>query len=338
MPGDPARCGTAADRGHRGGAPACHTGPLVARRTSCAITALVIAVTACATPREPAMHVQVPRAAATSTGTGTATGTGRAGDADDDITVSWIGHATLLVGIRGHWFLTDPVFSERLADILRRQVEPAIGPSELPPLDAILVSHAHFDHLDLPSLRRLADAPLLVPSGIPALLPRDLPQHAVVALDAWQSWTRGDVRITAVPASHGDGRYWIDRWHTRTHTGWVIEIGDRTVYFAGDTGYIADQARELRRRFQIDVDLIPVGPAGRAAWLERLRASVHATPDAALDLFRDTGAQWMVPIHFGTFFQPAGKELPVIQAAVARHHLERRVRILAIGETTTFSY
>jgi L-ascorbate metabolism protein UlaG (beta-lactamase superfamily) len=304
----------------------------VARPTSCAIAALAIAITACATPREPAMHVQVPRAALTGAG-----GTGGAGDTDD-ITVTWIGHATLLIGIRGHWFLTDPMFSERLAGLLRRQVEPALAPSELPPLDAILVSHAHFDHLDLPSLRRLADAPLLVPPGIPALLPRDLPQHPVVALDAWQSWTRGDVRITAVPASHGDGRYWIDRWHTRTHTGWVIEIGDRTVYFAGDTGYIPDQAQLLRRRFQIDVDLIPVGPAGRAAWLERLRASVHATPDAALDLFRDTGAQWMVPIHFGTFFQPAGKELPVIQAAVARHHLERRVRILAIGETTTFSY
>jgi L-ascorbate metabolism protein UlaG (beta-lactamase superfamily) len=256
----------------------------------------------------------------------------------DDITVSWIGHATLLVGIRGHWLLTDPVFSERLVGVLRRQVEPALAPSELPPLDAILISHAHFDHLDLPSLRRLSDAPLLVPSGLPAVLPRDLPQHRVIALDTWQSWTSGELRITAVPASHGDGRYLIDRWHKRTHTGWVIEIGDRTVYFAGDTGYVAEQAREIGRRFQIDVGLIPVGPAGRTGWIERLRASVHANPDAALDLFRDTGAQWMVPIHFGTFFQPAGKELPAIEAAVARHHLERSVRILAIGETTTFSY
>jgi L-ascorbate metabolism protein UlaG (beta-lactamase superfamily) len=294
------------------------------------LVALVIASTACAFPQEPAMHVHVPAAATAATAAA-------ARDADD-ITVSWIGHATLLIGIRGHWLLTDPMFSERLAGVLPRQVEPALAPSELPPLDAILISHAHFDHLDPASLRRLPDAPLLVPSGMPVLLPRDLPQHRVVALDTWQSWTSGDLRITAVPASHGDGRYWIDRWHTRTHTGWVIELGDRTVYFAGDTGYVAAEARELRRRFQIDVDLIPVGPAGRTGWVERLRASVHANPDAALDLFRDTGAQWMVPIHFGTFFQPAGKELPLIQAAVARHHLERSVRILAIGETTTFTY
>lgn len=288
------------------------------------MAAVTLAVAACTTPHEPAMHVRVPSAAF-------------AGD-PDAITVSWIGHATLLVGIRGHWFLTDPMFSERLAGVFPRQVEPAIAPSELPLLDAILLSHAHFDHLDLPSLRRLAGAPLLVPPGIPAFLPRDLPQHPVVALDAWQSWTSGDVRITAVPASHGDGRYLVDRWHTRSHTGWVIEVGERTVYFAGDTGYIAAQARELRRRFRIDVGLIPVGPAGRAGWIERWRADVHATPDAALDLFRDTGAQWMVPIHFGTFFEPAGRELPLVEAAVARHHLERAVRILAIGETATFGY
>jgi len=264
---------------------------------------------------------------------------GEFADDADAITVSWIGHATLLVGIRGHWFLTDPMFSDRIAGVLRRKVAPPIAPSELPPLDAILVSHAHFDHLDMPSLRRLADVPLIVPPGIPTFLPQDLPQHQVVALDTWQSWTRGDVRITAVPASHGDGRYLIDRWHKHSHTGWVIEIGDRTVYFAGDTGYIAEQARELRRRFpRIDVGLIPVGPAGRSGWVERWRADVHATPDAALDLFSDTGAQWMVPIHFGTFFQPAGFERPIVEAAVVRHHLERSVRVLAIGETTTFRY
>jgi L-ascorbate metabolism protein UlaG (beta-lactamase superfamily) len=289
-----------------------------------AIVAVAVIAAACGAAREPAVHVQVPRGAF-------------AGD-PDAITVSWIGHATMLIGIRGHWFLTDPMFSERLAGVMRRQVEPALAPSELPPLDAMLISHAHFDHLDFPSLRRLADVPLMVPPGVPTFLPRDLPQHQVVALDTWQSWTRGDVRITAVPASHGDGRYLVDRWHTRSHTGWIIEVGDRTVYFAGDTGYVAEQAREIGRRFRIDVGLIPVGPAGRAAWLERLRSDVHANPDAALDLFRDIGAQWMVPIHFGTFFQPADRERPLVEAAVARHHVERSVRILAIGETTTFRY
>ncbi len=290
-----------------------------------AIAAIALAAAvACGSPQPAPMHVHVPTAAFT-------------GD-DDAITVSWVGHATVLIGIDGHWFLTDPVFSARLAGVLRRHVAPAMAPAEMPPLDAILISHAHFDHLDLPSLRRLADVPLIIPPGVRTFLPGDLPQDHVVGLDAWQTWSRGDVRITAVPASHGDGRYLVDRWHTDSHTGWIIQVGDRTVYFAGDTGYIATQARELGRRFHIDVGIIPVGPAGRWHWLERLRADVHATPDAALDLFRDTGAQWMVPIHFGTFFEPAGSERPLVVAAVARHHLERWVRVLEIGETTTFLY
>jgi L-ascorbate metabolism protein UlaG (beta-lactamase superfamily) len=299
---------------------------MYSRRALSAIAAIgvTVALPGCAKPGDAPMHVRVPYEAF-------------AGD-PDAITVSWVGHATLLIGIRGHWFLTDPMFSERLAGVMARKVEAAISPSELPPLDAILVSHAHFDHLDMPSLRRLAGVALLVPPGVPTFLPKDLPQHPVVALDTWQTWSHGDVRITAVPASHGDGRYVFDLWHTRSHTGWVIEVGDRTVYFAGDTGYVPAQTQALAQRFRIDVGLIPVGPAGRAAWLERLRADVHATPDAALELFQNSGAQWMVPMHFGTFFAPAGQERPLVEAAVARHHLEHQVRMLAIGETTTFRY
>jgi N-acyl-phosphatidylethanolamine-hydrolysing phospholipase D len=300
-------------------------------RAVTAVAAVAIVAAACTTPREAPRHVQVhvaPAAVAIA-----------ATDPDTDtITVSWVGHATVLIGIRGHWFLTDPVFGARIAGgALGRHVAAAMRPDELPPLDAILISHAHFDHLDLPSLRALADVPLLVPPGMPTFLV-DLPQREIVPLDTWQTWSRGGVTITAVPASHGDGRYLVDRWHTRTHTGWVIAVGERTVYFAGDTGYIPDQARELARRFHLDVGIIPVGPAGRPRWLERMRADVHATPDAAMKLFRATGAQWMVPVHFGTFFEPADSERPLIEAAVARHHLERWVRLLDIGETTTFLY
>jgi N-acyl-phosphatidylethanolamine-hydrolysing phospholipase D len=254
----------------------------------------------------------------------------------DDITVSWVGHATVLVGIGGHWFLTDPVFADRLAHVEGRSVAAAMRPDEMPPLDAILISHAHFDHLDLPSLRALADVPLIVPPGLCAFLD-DIPQREVVALDTGASWTRGDVTITAVPASHGDGRYLVDWWHKKTHTGWLIQVGDRTVYFAGDTGFVARDALALRR-YHIDVGIIPVGPAGRPKLVERWRRDVHVTPDAAMDLFAATGAQWMVPIHWGTFFQPAGRERPLIDAAIARHHEERWVRVLGIGESTRFVY
>src|SRR4051812_42265401 len=203
------------------------------RRDVIAAAVMLAALGGCGRPDRAALHVRVPHEAFA--------------DDPDAITVSWIGHATMLIGVRGHWFLTDPMFSQRLAGVMMRNVDAAIDPAELPPLDAILVSHAHFDHLDLPSLRRLPDTALIVPPGVPTFLPADLPQRQIVALDTWQSFRRGDIRITAVPASHGDGRYLLDLWHKRSHTGWIIEVGARTVYFAGDTGYVPVQAQELGR-------------------------------------------------------------------------------------------
>ena len=118
----------------------------------------------------------------------------------------------------------------------------------------------------------------------------------------------------------------------------MIEYWGRTVYFAGDTGFIAKSAAAIRERFAIDVALIPIGPAGRAKWIERWRSDVHATPEAALALFAATGSQWMVPIHYDTFFQPRQYELPFLERAIANAQLGRRVRVLSIGESAEFLY
>jgi L-ascorbate metabolism protein UlaG (beta-lactamase superfamily) len=292
----------------------------------------VIGVAACSAPPVSPHHVTVPTMAVAAPADGVA-----AQVADDEITVSWIGHATCLIGINGHFFLTDPVFSERIGWFVRRNYQPAMRPDEMPKLDAILISHAHMDHLDFPSLRALAAVPLFIPPGVKHYLPDDLPQHPVYGVETWGSWHQGDVTITAVPAQHEDDRFLIDGfWHS--HTGWVIQVGNRTVYFAGDTGYVPAYAQEIGRRFHIDVALIPVGPAGRAKWIERSRANVHAHPDAAMQLFKDTHAQWMVPIHYGMFFQKRGWERPFLDAAIQRAGLERWVRVLDIGETARFLY
>jgi L-ascorbate metabolism protein UlaG (beta-lactamase superfamily) len=255
----------------------------------------------------------------------------------ESIGVTWIGHATVLIRIRDRWILTDPVLGARIAKVLPRNVLPGIDPKELPPLDAVLISHAHFDHLDMPSLRRVPPAHIVMPRGALEFLPDDLAPRGV-GLDTWQTWSHDGLTVTAVPASHGDGRYLIDRWNHGTHTGYVIQYQGLTVYFAGDTGYIAKDAAAIRARFAIDVALIPVGPAGRAKWIERWRADVHATPEHALELFAATGAQWMVPIHFGTFFEPRGYERPFLDRAIAAAHAERHVRVLGIGESTEFLY
>ncbi|MDX2094287.1 MAG: MBL fold metallo-hydrolase [Kofleriaceae bacterium] len=253
----------------------------------------------------------------------------------ESIGVTWIGHATVLVRIRDRWILTDPVLGKRIAKVMPRNVEAGLDPKELPKLDAVLISHAHFDHLDIPSLHQLPKVPILMPSGATKFLPDALP---ATGLATWQQWSHDGLTITAVPASHGDGRYLVDRWNHATHTGYVIQYQGLTVYFAGDTGYIAKDAAELRQRYTIDVALIPIGPAGRATWIERWRADVHATPEHALALFTATGAQWMVPIHFDTFFKPRHHERPFLDRAIASAHLERRVRVIGIGETTEFLY
>ena len=264
-----------------------------------------------------------------------------AGDATElhSISVTWIGHATALIRIEDRWFLTDPVLGDRIGGIYPRRVAAGIERSAIPPLDAVLISHAHFDHLDVPTLRGLDRIPVvLVPRGAATFLPDDLATDEVAALDTWGQWSRGGVTITAVPSSHGDGRYLVDRWNRDSHTSWIIEYRGLTVYFAGDTGYVPAQAAAIAAGFQIDVALLPVGPAGRWSWVERWRRDVHATPDDAMTLFEACGAQWMIPIHFGTFFESPARELPYIQRAIARHPLARRVRMLTIGETTELLY
>jgi len=255
------------------------------------------------------------------------------------ISVTWVGHATALIRIDDRWFLTDPVLGEKIAWIYPRRVAAGIDVTALPPLDAVLISHAHFDHLDVPSLEQLPQTKVVVaPPGAVQFLPDDLAVGEVAALAEWDTWKGGGVTITAVPSSHGNGRYAVDRWNTATHAGFVIEYRDRTVYFAGDTGLDREAAAAIDDRFDVDVALIPVGPAGRWKWVEKLRDSVHVTPDQALELFAACGAQWMIPIHFGTFFGDPDRERPIVEDAIARAGREREVRVLEIGETTEFLY
>jgi N-acyl-phosphatidylethanolamine-hydrolysing phospholipase D len=250
--------------------------------------------------------------------------------------VFWIGHATVLVRMDDRWILTDPHFGARLAGVQKRRVAPAMQPDELPPIDCVVVSHAHFDHLDPASLAALdPTATLAVPTGILTFLDERTPFGTIASLDDWRGTDCHGVRITAVPARHGQGRYLVDAlWHHETAAGFVFEYHGMTVYFAGDTGYDERLFASIGRRFRIDLALLPFGPAGRPRWIERLRRSVHMTPDDSLRAFAVLGAQWLVPMHWGTFFKDPAVERRAITAAIARDPRRDRVRLLEVGQAT----
>ena len=250
-----------------------------------------------------------------------------------DLKAWWIGHATVLIEMADRWILTDPNFSGSVGMVVHRKVAPGVDLDALPEIDWVLISHAHLDHLDHPSLRRVGEqAAVATPPGAAAALPK-IPFRRVAPLGAWQSVEQEGVRITAVPVRHGDARWGLDAIYRHdAHTGYVVEYSGLTVFFAGDTGYDPQFFKQIGLRFpKIDLALIPVGPAG-SRFFRPLMRSAHVNPAEALRIFDEVHARWMIPIHFGTFFQASPAEMAEIRAAIRKHPRGDRVLLLRQGE------
>jgi L-ascorbate metabolism protein UlaG (beta-lactamase superfamily) len=254
--------------------------------------------------------------------------------ADAPLQAFWIGHATVLLRMEDRWLITDPIFADSIAGVLRRRVAPGIDLSDMPALDWILISHAHFDHLDIPSLGQLdACAQVAAPPDVVQHLP-DERTPRVAALEPWRSVVDRGMTITAVPVKHGDDRYMIDTmWNHQGHTGYLIRYRNMTVVFAGDTGYDEKTFRDVGRSFDVDLALLPVGPVG--GLLRPLNRRSHMDPDEAMQALSDVGARWMLPIHFGTFFRPPAPEREAVVRAVVEHRVEDRVIVLSPGQSVT---
>ncbi|MCB0923393.1 MAG: MBL fold metallo-hydrolase [Mycobacterium sp.] len=223
----------------------------------------------------------------------------------DSLAVTWLGHATALLEIDGYRLLTDPVWSRRCSpsrSVGPERLHPPPVPLErLPALDAIVISHDHYDHLDMAAIRtllRTQRAPFLVPLGVGAHLRRwGAPVERVRELD-WHASTRiGDLTLTCSPARHFSGRF-LSRNNT-LWASWVITGPRHRAYFGGDTGYTGSFTEIGTQHGPFDVTLLPIG-AYNKAWPD-----IHMNPEEAVAAHRDlnagSGGGVLLPIHWATF-------------------------------------
>lgn len=252
-----------------------------------------------------------------------------------EMRVTFVNHATVLVQMDGVNVLTDPIWSKRSSPVSwagpRRVVPPGLRFEQLPPIDVVVVSHNHYDHLDLPTLKRLAKEhrPLiLVPAGNRLVLDR-AKIEGVEELDWWRSIeVRPEVRVAAVPAQHFSGRGLADR-DRALWAGYVVDGPAGVAYFAGDTGF-GPQFAQVRERFgRPRLALLPIG-AYRPEWF---MSRVHTSPDEALRAHEILGAEASVGIHFGTFrLADDGQDEPAERIAELLRESTSRFWVLGFGE------
>jgi L-ascorbate metabolism protein UlaG (beta-lactamase superfamily) len=259
----------------------------------------------------------------------------------EETAITFIGHSSFLIQTAGLGVLIDPVFAKRLV-ILRRQRHPGVLIPDLPPIDAVLLTHAHMDHLNRPSLRAInremrqrgLPAPVVVvPKGVEDLV-HDLGFSRIESLEWWETaQLQGSsaqwVSITSVPAQHWGARMFHDTH--RGFGGYVLQ-SERgpAIYHSGDTAYFQGFA-EIGDRLQPEIALLPIG-----AYFPDSYRTVHTSPEDALRAFTELKARVMIPMHYNTFRlgrEPMDEPLPRLLGAATRMGVERQVVPLGEGES-----
>jgi L-ascorbate metabolism protein UlaG (beta-lactamase superfamily) len=244
--------------------------------------------------------------------------------------ITWIGHASFLIQTPEHSVLIDPNWAKWLK-VIKRIKNPGIELRDLPAIDLVLVTHAHFDHLDRRTLRAVAsDQPVAVPEHVGNLV-HDLGFNRVHELRHWQSFEHGTLKITLTPARHWGARILHDSH--RGFGGFLLEYAGRTIFHCGDTAYF-DGFREIGGRANIEIALLPIG-----AYEAPTKRDVHMTPEQALQAFRDLRAKMMIPMHFGTFrlsYEPLHEPPRRLLEKALELQLLDKIRLLNEGEPTVF--
>jgi len=248
-----------------------------------------------------------------------------------DAQLTWIGHASFLFTLGGKRILIDPIFAPRLGPV-SRLTPPGLPIEELPPIDLVLITHNHRDHLDPWTISRLGSAPTYVtPLGNAAILAKH-GASSVSELDWWQTFTLGDLEITLVPARHWSMRFPWDR-NDALWGGFVVRGPEGAVYHSGDTAFFDGFAEIGRRLGPIDWAMLPIG-AYEPRWFMEAQ---HMGPEDAVEAARLLGSPHLVAMHWGTFRltdEPTA-EPPIRTRArwVEQGRDENLLWILDVGET-----
>lgn len=256
----------------------------------------------------------------------------------DELGVTFIGHASFFLQVGGHNVVIDPNFARWLF-VLKRLRHPGLKVQDLPPIDTVLVTHAHFDHLHKPSLRAIAhvtwrksgQAPrIVVPRNVGDLV-AGLGFREVVELSWWETFSDGGLAVTHTPSRHWGARM-LNDYH-RGYGGYVLRARKHSVYHAGDSAYF-NGFREIGRRLHPELALLPIGAYNPPSF-----RNVHTNPEDAVQAFRDLGARWMVPMHYGSFrlsHEPLDEPVRFLRRVAEENGLADRVLVLEEGITKIF--
>lgn len=220
---------------------------------------------------------------------------------ESGLRVTWLGHSTVLIEIDGHVVLTDPVWGQRTSPVdwlgPERWYPPPLALGDLPALDAVLISHDHYDHLDYPTIVALADhdTRFFAPLGVGAHLEAwGVPADRIEDVDWWDAHAVGELTITTAPARHASGREILDQNRT-LWAGYAIRSKHHNVFFSGDTGLFPGMTEIAERLGPFELTMVEVGAYGQA-WPDW-----HLGPEQAVQAHRMLQGEVLLPIHWGLF-------------------------------------
>jgi len=249
---------------------------------------------------------------------------------DGDICITWIGHASFLIQTPDHSILIDPNWAKWLK-VIKRIKHPGMEIRDLPAIDLVLVTHAHFDHLDRKTLRAVAsDQSIIVPEHVGGLV-HGLGFRHVHELRHWESFELGSLKVTLTPARHWGARVLHDSH--RGFGGFHIAYAGRSVFHCGDSAYF-EGFKEIGKRLPVEIALLPIG-----AYEAPTKRDVHMNPEEAIEAFMNLGAKTFVPMHFGTFrlsYEPLHEPPERLIRNGAQRQILEQICILNEGEPRIF--